>query len=181
MNLPGLLVEYLINGCVALIWLLKLSEGKINLELDEPIILILIPIVYVIGMFIDVIAWALTYPMKNVIRKRALNGVAKEMKTEGKEFNIDEYRSFWDEKALIEMKYPTLASDLKSRSSRDRIARGTMINLIPITILFWNQISFVGVAMFFISMAIWYYFEFYSRSGEIRAAKLVRSNVNIPS
>jgi hypothetical protein len=80
MNLPGLLVEYFINGCVAFIWLYKIGDGKLFEYFSGTDKLILIPIAYVLGMCIDVIAWSLTLKLKKEIRKRARRKIYKDFK-----------------------------------------------------------------------------------------------------
>ena len=72
MNLPGLLVEYLINGCMAMIWLLSFETTGILSDLTDTEKFLLIPIAYVLGMFIDFIAYFLTQPFKTFIRDDAL-------------------------------------------------------------------------------------------------------------
>lgn len=174
MNLPGLLIEYLINGSIALIWIfwfvdISVIEGYLD---DQK--LIIIPIAYVIGMFIDFIAWMVTKPLKKHIRENALGVIAKEMENRGLLFDADAYQLFWEEKIEIEKRYPDLKKELTSRSSRDRIARGTMINLIPISILYWNILSFIGVLLFVLSFLMWMRFEHYNRCLELRAAYSIR-------
>jgi len=173
MNLPGLLIEYLINGSVALLWV-----GRLFLMINPEIIaftsneVLLIPIIYVIGMFVDFIAWVVTKPFKQLIRNKALSSVKEEMK--GESFEKEDYKSFWKEKLEIEKRFPELNKELGSRSSRDRIARGTMINLIPITILYWPLIHFFGILLFITSIFMWIRFEHHNHSFEIRAAHSVQ-------
>ena len=93
MNLPGLLIEYLINGSVALLWIggsfAYLDISFIEFTTFE---IILIPIAYMIGMFIDYIAWLVKKPFKKIIRNRALQEVTKAMKIEGNlNFEPDDY------------------------------------------------------------------------------------------
>lgn len=56
MSLPGLLIEYLINGCIALIWISSLKIGDTISALTDAEKLLIIPVAYVVGMFIDFIA-----------------------------------------------------------------------------------------------------------------------------
>ena len=177
MNLPGLLIEYLINGSIAIIWLTLLVDVSAFTSIVENQALLLVPIVYVLGMFIDFIAWIVTKPFKEWIRSKALDEIAAHKMKEGEEFDKSSYEFFWNEKMEIEKNYPDLNKELTSRSSRDRIARGVMINLIPITILYWPYIHFFGIALFILSAFMWMKFEHYNRCFELRAACSVRKSV----
>lgn len=177
MNLPGLLIEYLIIGSIALLWL-----GKLFLVIDPSTMdfdgfeLLLVPLAYVLGMFIDFIAWILTKPFKKWIRNDAIKVVTKAMAEEGNaNFDPDAYKWFWNEKIEIEKRYPELNKELSARSSRDRIARGTIINLIPITILYWSHIHVFGIILLGLSIAMWVRFEHYNRCFELRAAYSLRN------
>ena len=176
MNLPGLLVEYLINGCIAMIWLstFNLSENIFNLTEVEK--LLLIPIAYVLGMFIDFIAWFVTKPFKKLIRNDALKVVSRELIKKDTAFDISKYKLFWEEKVRIEMTYSELNKELGSRSSRDRIARGTILNLVAITICYWDFLQWVGILLVVVSIFMWIKFEHYNRCFEVRAAIIVRED-----
>jgi hypothetical protein len=58
MQLPEMLVEYLINGSCALIWIWgSFSLFKINLHsVDHADLLLLVPGLYVVGMIVDHLA-----------------------------------------------------------------------------------------------------------------------------
>ena len=179
MNLPGLLVEYLINGCIAFIWLFSFEriQAIASQSYSE---LLLIPVAYVLGMFIDFLAWIITRPVKNQIRDSALRVVGKEREESGVTIDVNEYKFFWDEKVEIEKSYPELNSEIKSRSSRDRIARGTILNLIPITIVYWSGLGWIGLLLLILSVTMWIRFEHYNRCFEIRAAISVRNeSINV--
>ena len=129
-------------------------------------------------MFVDFIAWVVTRQFKNYIRNNALEEIATQKTEDGEEFEKSSYIFFWKEKMEIEKNFPDLNKELTSRSSRDRIARGVMINLIPITILYWEEIHFFGIALFIISVFMWIKFEHYNRCFELRAAYSVRKDMN---
>lgn len=173
MNLPGLLIEYLINGSLALLWI-----GRLFLMVNPEILaftgneILFLPMIYVIGMFIDYIAWFVTKPFKKMIRADALSVVHKEINDDS--FQKKDFELFWQEKLEIEKQFPELNKELSSRSSRDRIARGTMLNLIPITILYWPMIHVLGIILFIISIFMWKRFEHYNHCFELRAAYSVR-------
>ncbi len=174
MNLPGLLVEYLINGCIAILWLVHFIPQHIIDSLHNSEKIILIPIAYVIGMFIDYIAWLITRPSKKLIRNSALKAIKKSNNS----FDINQYKHFWEEKVEIEKKHPDLNKEIKSRSSRDRIARGTIINLIALSICYWTMLSWVWIALIILSFFMWIRFEHYNRCFEIRAAISIRNDKN---
>jgi hypothetical protein len=58
MQLPGLLIEYLINGSCALIWIgaLFVVLGKQLPSLDDKYLILFLPGLYVLGMIIDYVA-----------------------------------------------------------------------------------------------------------------------------
>lgn len=87
--------------------------------------------------------------------------------------NVDS--EFWNEKVEIEKSYPDLNKELKSRSSRDRIARGTIINLIAITICYWYALSWIGIILTLLCIAMWIQFEHYNRCYEIRAVVSIQN------
>ena len=176
MNLPGLLVEYLINGCIALIWLLRFEPIQKLIEQMDEEKLLFIPVAYVIGMFIDFIAWILTHPFKGRIREDALKVVQKELADNGHTIELKQYRSLWSDKVEIEKKHPGLNKELLGRSSRDRIARGTIINMVPISILYWNDFGWIGIALLILSALMWVRFEHYNHCFEVRAAISVRND-----
>ena len=174
MNLPGLLIEYLINGSLALIWLLSMVDITMLPSFIEDQSLLLVPVIYVLGMLIDFIAWVVTSPVKKRIRNNALNNIDRIMKEDRVAFDKDDYKSFLAEKLTIAKDFPDLDKELSSRSSRDRIARGLMLNMIPITICYWSKIHFIGLALFILSSLMWARFEHYNRQFEIRAAHSVK-------
>lgn len=178
MNLPGLLVEYLINGCIALLWLICLLPQHVIDNLHNLEKLLLIPIAYVVGMFIDYIAWFLTRPLKKMIRNSALNSIDKAFKKSNTPIDVGQYAYFWEEKVEIEKNYPDLNKEIRSRSSRDRIARGTIINLIALSICYWNLLFWVWIILIAISFLMWIRFEHYNRCFEIRAAISIRNDKN---
>ncbi len=174
MNLPGLLVEYLINGSIALVWLLKIDKLQLVFAEIQDNQILIIPIAYVLGMFIDFLAALLVHPFKKLIRRSSEKTVGKEIKSKRPTLNINDYKTFWDEKVAIEKHFPDLNKEIMSRSSRDRIARGTMLNLIPISILYWADLQWVGIILLFISIIMWAKFEQYNRCFEIRSAISIR-------
>ncbi len=72
MQIPGLLVEYLISGSFAMIWLLPLLLliGYTPQKDDSAILIVLLPALYVVGMIIDFISGFIVRPHKHRIKKR---------------------------------------------------------------------------------------------------------------
>jgi len=149
MNLPGLLIEYLINGAIALLWISRL----INLDDFS----------------------ALRNFNTKIIRRNAAKTIETAMFEDKQPFKSSDYKFFWKEKIEIEKSYPELNKELSSRSSRDRIARGTILNLIPISLLYHGVIGYWGIALIVIAIAMWVRFEHYNRCFELRAAYSIRN------
>lgn len=131
MQIPGLLVEYLINGAVALTWLLPLmaslglapDANKISTE----IILLLVPGLYVLGMIIDTAAEFFIKSRKNrikeiVYKEHISNKDLKKM-----------VRTYLNPKLILYA--PELAKAVQIRSSIDRIARSTFLNVVLLTLV----------------------------------------------
>ena len=66
--LPGLLIEYLISGLVALIWVYPLIPMEVTTNKSY---LIFLPLVYVLGMVVDFVAYWITLGPKIFIREYA--------------------------------------------------------------------------------------------------------------
>jgi len=65
MEIPGLLVEYLVSGCVALIWLLPLLQVLGYSPQNNPSLAALfLPGLYVLGMVVDFVGWFALGPIK---------------------------------------------------------------------------------------------------------------------
>ena len=175
--MPGLLIEYLINGAIAILWISRLIDIEELTAIAEGHTkgLILIPVAYVLGMCIDYIAWWVTQIPKQMIRDHAAKTVEKAMTDADPPFLSAEYKYFWKEKIEIEKSYPDLNKAMSSRSSRDRIARGTIFNLIPISILYVDVMGYWGVVLIALAILMWARFEHYNRCFELRAAYSVRN------
>src|SRR5262245_15488507 len=81
MALPGLLIEYLINGALALLWLYPLLRMLRIPEIHSSYLPIFALGIYVVGMIVDFIAWLVTRPIKYRIRKRIEEKYGIEFKT----------------------------------------------------------------------------------------------------
>ena len=139
MALPGFFIEYLINGSVSLIWIwlvIRLLGQQIP---DEPpsVVILFAPVLYVLGMIIDFIAKFVTNLLSGLLKNKAEREKGYFQKQFKKSFWRDKPRGLSDsDSAIISAYSKELASDVAMRSSRDRVARGSFINVLIITIFF---------------------------------------------
>ena len=61
MSLPGLLIEYLMTGAVALLWVFVAVDSRNVFEIQN-VQLFLLPVAYILGMIIDAFAYGLSCP-----------------------------------------------------------------------------------------------------------------------
>lgn len=172
MSIPGLFVEYLINGAVALLWLYPLLKDYLLTDIPPSYLPLYAIGLYVVGMVIDVIAWLVTMPIKRFIREYTVR------------VRIPKSHSFVpvtsNSSSMRQIKLALYASDVAKentmRSSRDRIARGAIINSIMATI-FILPLN-VGLIVVLISLAMWMLFEGQSYSYEIIAEHLIDEKIS---
>ena len=179
MQIPGLLVEYLIGGSVAMIWLLPALHilGLYTQGTDEGILAIFLPGLYVVGMIVDFIGWFITRPHRRYISLR----VRRKLDV-GKE-ELDALEDVLDTQILLHA--PQLAKAREMRSSRDRIARNTVVNAILTTIvlavyaqqvgsLFASLASIaIGVVMTLMCWAMWARYQRLSYRYDVVASRTV--------
>src|SRR5262245_20213372 len=124
MSLPGLLIEYLVSGTLALTWLyqyLPLSASDLQ-AWHAPLVAALL---YVVGMAVDLVAFgALRWPKFKV---RAY--VARRIGLDA----MSAQSSGIARLVFIQKSSQTIAAEIAARSSRDRIARGTFVNAVVAT------------------------------------------------
>ena len=180
MVIPGLLVEYFINGALAIIWLYPLYTKLITtstfvsyLNADKPMLaIVLAASIYFIGMTIDIIAWASTRRIKKrIVRKKVID---KHFKGERVDTNSI------SREVMLAVYAPDVAKESAMRSSRDRIARGAIINSIIATFVFailtghpWLSIA-AGVIFTIICFRMWIGFEKISFEYELNAEKILK-------
>jgi hypothetical protein len=162
MALPGLLIEYLVSGALALIWLYQLVGTTVKFEAWQA------PLVaaglYVVGMSIDFIAfWAVWY-LKPLVHRRVARRVGIATSSRG--------ASSTDRQVYIQKLSKEIAAELAARSSRDRIARGLFVNAaiaaaigVP-SIPRWTLACAAALAL-----GMWWFFESTSHLYELRACK----------
>lgn len=149
MTLPGLLIEYLITGAIALIWVgfgLKLDMSLF----DYSRLIVVLPVIYVLGMAIDIVAYGLTYWPKKWLREKIerKHGV-----------KVDKHTAM-KLKVIVAREYKDLNTEFSMRSSRDRIARGMIINSIGLLIVARNE-PYLGylLSLPVIATLLWLVFE----------------------
>ena len=179
MQLPGMLIEYLINGSCALIWIwisLRMLGMEVPSVSDARLVLFL-PAIYVIGMIIDYVARGLvlfvvdtTKGLKRTAKSRKATVSSNNSETD----KIGEKRK--PKKGSVSRAYmflhsPELSKQYEMRSSRDRVARGAFLNTILLTIsliifcpcsnpyLPLNITLPAGLFLSGLCFAMWYRFE----------------------
>ena len=126
MSVPGLFVEYLVIGSMALIWFLPLAglpfEQGVSITLGKAAAFG--PAIYVIGMFIDFIAfWLFSGPTKKYCLKAFAHSLIDVHPPEDTKNNKYQ-RLIW-----LHKNAPEVVKEINMRSSRDRIARGAVVNI----------------------------------------------------
>jgi len=173
MALPGLLIEYLINGALALLWLYPLLKKLGFPEIQSSYLPIFALGIYVVGMIVDFIAWLVTRPVKYKIRKRIEDKY-------GIEFKTSLGRSAHMRQAKFAIYAPEISKEAAMRSSRDRIARGAIINTV-LTIIINSitipKILLLGIPVLIISIIMWMSFEKASYSYELIAMEAIAEKI----
>ncbi len=171
MQIPDLLVEYLINGATSLIWMMPIAMifGIGTAKLDTAATLILLPALYLIGMLIDFLGSRVLKRYKKRIEQEVYEKIKKATGVE------QEYSEHYVE-AKLKLYAPELAHSVDMRSSRDRIARGSVINFsfatVIWTIFLARQNRFdlavvcliVGIILILIDVNMWARFQISSYS-----------------
>ena len=192
MALPGLLIEYLVVGAMALLWLFPVIGIPFQSSAPLAQAVLVIPVVYVLGMFIDAAAYIIV--SKFPLRKYSLKSFIKSYVLRKEEFNgivINSGNAFLakaggSSKGLISAyrKSPEIVRELTSRSSRDRIARGAFINILllwvtsklwgPTHVEFLNSITHGTWAIITLfSIIVWMFLEIHSFSFELRLGEFL--------
>lgn len=175
MQAPGMFIEYLINGSVAMMWLLPILK-RFGLQTPEEaaIIALALPGLYVVGMMVDFVGWLVSLGYKKRIRKDIVEKIGLN----------------WETRYALQPKLfiyaPDLAKSSEMRGSRDRIARGTFVNVIITTLVFSIlspslginlsrlSIIMIGVAVTALCGAMWLRFQRLAYSYELRSMLAVQ-------
>lgn len=172
MAIPGLLVEYLIGGALALVWINPLLiRLQINTSTPTSHIPLLALGLYFVGMGIDFCALLLFRPIKLRVRSKV-----------EKEYGISDTLGVGrtaSRNAKFLLNAPDVAKEVAMRSSRDRVARGAIINSALATI--FTVPAWLGCLAIILSSAMWIYFEYSSYSFELKAEEALDKKLAIAS
>jgi hypothetical protein len=164
-NLPGLLIEYLITGVLAILWIggvimLGSDAAPAFDQLSGPQVTLLAPLAYILGMLIDYIGKRLTDP-----------------------FVIDDSKETLHKAELV-ARSAEVGKQYEMRKSRDRVARGLLANLVLLGIvgagvlvqkhppsLFWWIPLFTLLSI--LSFIIWRRFYRLTRRYKLKASEAV--------
>ncbi|MBE3639670.1 hypothetical protein [Mangrovicoccus algicola] len=153
--LPGLLIEYLVTGAVALLWLLPWLRALAGLPAEMPAemrtgtILVCLPLLYGLGMVLDRLAKILTAKVPSPRRslqwharlpaERAARDHDPDLlernpffrgTAQSETLRVGRFRAQAAALVTIHRDMPGLAAELTARSSRDRVARGMALNFL---------------------------------------------------
>lgn len=186
MSFPGLLIEYLITGATAFLWMWFLLHhaivpAELRLDMiDSAKLTLIVPFAYVLGMIIDFVSKLVTEALKWLLVKRALLPLRRIISTT----LPDRYKNL---KRAIELRKRDsaplsqqqvllaageLGKQLEMRSSRDRVARGAFLNTLigtavvtsyyaaqPQTEFFSKSVLAGGLVLASLLFAMWYRFD----------------------
>ena len=194
LQLPGMLVEYLVIGSGALFWLLILVHlpgmdfpALFNADdVSVVFLILLIPSLYVLGMLMDFVGRSLTYMIESLVVKpvtNLLDGKLSIIKAKEQEYEINEDinvpLSRYYSRVDIILQSPELAKQLEMRFSRHRIARGTFGNAVLIfvmLILYYTEVDttmgggewvifiVVGISILAALYTMWYRYRTLSKN-----------------
>lgn len=178
MQLPGMLIEYLITGACAIPWLYLLvliSTGKplrlpLEFKLDAGLVALLVPIIYVVGMIIDFLALVLVKRIQDYLINPPLKLIAARIPWIQQYIDPTQPSSSRVSDAKLLLRSPEVGKELVLRSSRDRVARGAFMNSLIATGVALAYVAHFkpfseayvwGVGVFAISLcyATWHRFE----------------------
>jgi hypothetical protein len=185
LSLPGLLVEYLITGACAILWMWVLfaaiaPEQVLDLEdFDAAHATFVVPLAYVVGMVIDYVGRLLATglrrliadPVNKKIGPSLLSVIPRRWRRTRKLFAGEHLprKSLMNQAEILECSVE-LGKQYEMRSSRDRIARGVFANVAIASCvgaffradmpngfaLIWGKLTSVAVLLTF---AAWFRFH----------------------
>ncbi len=199
MSLPGLLIEYLITGATAFLWLWFLlpypqldAPAKVGLEgIDAKTLGLMVPLAYVLGMIIDFVSNLVTRGLRFLVvehtlwplRKRIAAALPKIQRylepPERKRAPLSQHE--------IMLASAELGKQLEMRSSRDRVARGAFLNAVIGTIVVTTYcganpechvstraILFGGCGMSLVLFAMWHRFDWLTDKYKRKAGEAIQ-------
>lgn len=167
--LPGLLIEYLIAGGLALPWLLP-TLSSLGFTAEATLLPFMVVLLYAVGMLLDFVAYTALIPGKRWLRRRIAARMGRPPVT---------VRAVTATRQVKLILYaPELAKEVSMRSSRDRIARGMALNCLLAAIVWRRLVPWpIGAALTLSCVAMWAFFERSSYSFELRAEEAVDAKV----
>ena len=192
MALPGLLIEYLVVGSMALLWLLPIAIAGPTVDISFGKAAALAPALYVLGMFVDFIAYIVLSRIPT--RKYSLKSFARwlvRLKPDIKSIDNNAFKEGYGRSSRgiiwLTLNAPVLIKEVQARSSRDRIARGAFINIAISWALVWSGKldsftpfqrleDFHWLILIIFSLVGWMFFEANSYGFELRAGEMVPDN-----
>jgi len=180
--LAGVVIEYLVIGSTAALWILLLlgAFDRLPKEVPDPLLILLVPLLYVLGMLSDRLGRRLIEKPKEAIEAKLHKGQSV---------------STQDVHSRLVVYLPALATQLESRRTRDRISRGVLANVPFLTVtamilagtqvhrggaIIVLMIAVGGVLLYGAVLSMWRRYQLLSsryeiqcdlRLGEIRQAK----------
>ena len=189
MVLPGLLIEYLVVGSMATVWFLPIFGFELSDAMNFGKAAVIAPALYVLGMFVDFFAFILlsripnrTFSLKNFARWY----VKKKPDVKCLSDNVfkDGYGRSSRGRIWLYLNAPEVVTEVQSRSSRDRIARGAVVNILILAILsncyteklhqFAHIQSYIWGAILLFSLGVWLFLEANSYGFELRAGEMIQ-------
>ena len=185
MSVPGLFVEYLVVGSMALIWFLPLVGVQFEQGTSIPLgkAAALGPAIYVLGMFIDFIAfWLFSGPTKKYCLKAFARSLIR-VQLPQSENNSKYQQLLW-----LHKNAPEVVKEINMRSSRDRIARGAVVNIFlayvlqyqgPVSNWAYGTIMWqaLWVAAVVVGLLLWVFFEGNSHKFSMAARNMAAKEI----
>jgi len=195
MQFAATFVEYFVSGSGGLAWLailLGITRSEVS-NLEPAHLTLLLPAVYILGMFIDGAVSIAVKPLKGLARSdQPLADLRKRLTKQRNVKGRSETPSLSSENSeggsrrdvpFIVLHSPDLARELQARSSRDRIARGAWLNSLLVMVIAGlspertrellgparlgiSQTTIVlsAAAIAIVAFAMWWHFEYYTES-----------------
>lgn len=189
MVLPGLLIEYLVVGSMAFVWIAPLLGFQFLDTISLGKAAIVAPGLYILGLFIDFIAFVLLsrIPTRTCsLKTLARNYVKRKPDVKSIENNVfkDGYGRSSRGRIWLYLNAPDIVTEVQSRSSRDRVARGAVVNLLILAVLSkiypveFVQVSqipvLVWILLILFSLGVWFFLETNSYGFELRAGEMIQ-------
>lgn len=192
------LVEYLITGIIASLWVGVMMQGHIAMsipkimEYKDFLLIVFLPVAYVLGIYIDVVSsffisrfgafywWLHVFPSVCFMHYYLADGVSVFLGTPKK----DPYER---SASILSYSVVDLIRTMDSYVSRDRIARGMALNslvggVVSITSLpedIRYEISIVCVVLFLLSVMVWFRLRRLSKTFKRLALCKLESNKSL--